>query len=103
MIMSVSTITNISAVQARNSFGELINRAVFGGETFVVERAGKPVVKIEAVRQARQKRDAKERLFAIREEVLKRVEGIDEAELRRAVDQAIAEVRGEQKHNLAKV
>ncbi|GEM_PF-1892887 len=38
--------TKIRAADARNNFAEIIGRAHFGGETFVVEKQGKPVAVI---------------------------------------------------------
>lgn len=39
----------INATQVRESFSEIINRVVYGGEEFVVERQGKPVIRITTV------------------------------------------------------
>jgi len=38
--------TNITATQVRNEFADIINRAVYNNEEFIVEKQGKPVVKI---------------------------------------------------------
>jgi len=39
----------IKATQIRSSFAEIINRVVYGGEEFIVERQGIPVVFITKV------------------------------------------------------
>jgi prevent-host-death family protein len=37
---------NISAMEARKRFGEIMNRVALGGESFTIARAGKPLVRI---------------------------------------------------------
>lgn len=36
----------ISATQAKNQFSEIVNRVLYSGEEFVVQKQGRPVVKI---------------------------------------------------------
>jgi hypothetical protein len=91
--MNSTQYTLISAVKARQNFGEIINRALYGGERFIVERGGKEAIKIEAVNAVQDKQTAKDRFFAVREEVLERVSDVDEATLLQAVDEAIDAVR----------
>jgi len=38
--------SHISATNASRGFADVLNRVEYGGETFVVERAGKPICKI---------------------------------------------------------
>ena len=40
--MSIS----INAVEARRSFGELLNRVMYGHEEIIINRAGKPIAKL---------------------------------------------------------
>jgi prevent-host-death family protein len=40
---------SISAMEARKRFGEIMNRVALRGESFTIERAGKPLVKIVPV------------------------------------------------------
>lgn len=42
--------TTISAVEARKQFGQVLNRAHYGGESFIIRRAGKMMVRITPVR-----------------------------------------------------
>jgi len=41
--------TTISAVEARKQFGQVLNRAHYGGESFLIRRAGKVMVRITPV------------------------------------------------------
>lgn len=42
---------NISAMEARKRFGEIMNLVALRGESFTIERAGKPLVRIVPVNQ----------------------------------------------------
>lgn len=42
---------HITATEAARNFSNLINRAKYGGEEFVVERNGEPMVEIRAARR----------------------------------------------------
>jgi prevent-host-death family protein len=39
---------SINAVEARRSFGELLNRVLYGREEIIINRAGKPIAKLVA-------------------------------------------------------
>lgn len=41
----------INATQVRNQFTEIINRILYKGEEFIVEKKGKPVAKIIAIQE----------------------------------------------------
>lgn len=41
--------TTISAVEARKQFGQMLNRAYYGGESFLIRRAGKVMVLIAPI------------------------------------------------------
>ena len=47
--MEVAIMTKISSAEARNEFAEVINRASFGKERFVLTRRGKELVAIVPV------------------------------------------------------
>ena len=40
----------LTAMEARKNFGEIMDRAVYKGERFIVERSGKPAVMILSVK-----------------------------------------------------
>lgn len=43
----------ITATQVRNEFADIINRAVYNNEEFIVKKQGKPVVKIMRISESR--------------------------------------------------
>lgn len=45
--------TRISATAAARSFSELMNRVHYRGESFIVERSGKPICEIRPARPAK--------------------------------------------------
>jgi len=47
--MDTAKVKTISAMKARRSFGEIMNRVALRGDTYVIERAGKPLVRIVPV------------------------------------------------------
>ncbi len=89
--------TTISAMKARRNFGEIINRALYGGETFLVERGGEPVVKIEAINpKARTQRGSQE-FWKLVEQVRAQTTTYPEQQVREDIEQAIEEVRTEER------
>lgn len=75
--------TRISATEAKNRFGEIIKRAAYGGERFIVESHGKALVDIvvhqeEAAEPAYTPHDddVLERLRVLREEGAKYGRGV---------------------------
>jgi prevent-host-death family protein len=80
----------IAAYEARRKFGQLIEEAFYRKDNFVVERSGRPmavIVPIDAY--ARWKRLAKERVFAMLEEVWRRTENVPGEVLEAEIDQAL--------------
>ena len=45
--------TRISATKAARNFSEILNRVAYKGETFVVERSGRPVCEIAPAKEKR--------------------------------------------------
>lgn len=80
----------IPAFEARRKFGQLIEEAFYRKDSFVVERSGRPmavIVPIDAYE--RWKRLAKERVFAMLEEVWQRTQNVSEEVLEQEIAQAL--------------
>ena len=45
--------TRVSATEAARKFSDILNRVAYKGETFVVERSGRPVCEISPARAAK--------------------------------------------------
>jgi prevent-host-death family protein len=90
----MSTVINVT--QARDNLAEILGRVRFGEEIVTIEKKGKPYAVIMSPEQyeAYQKA-AKERLFAIIEEIQARNANRSEEEVMRDVTKAVEEVRQE--------
>ena len=91
----------ITAVQARKQFGQLLDKAYYRRESFVVARAGEPRAVIvplpEYADMQRRKQEAKERFFAMTDELRTRFAKEDPKKVQQAIDEAIRAVRLENK------
>jgi antitoxin (DNA-binding transcriptional repressor) of toxin-antitoxin stability system len=87
----------ISALQARKQLGELLNRAYYGGERFIITRDQLPMVKIEPVYSTLEAEAAREQFFAMADEMRANAaqSGLSDAELSALIDEAVAEVQSE--------
>jgi prevent-host-death family protein len=84
----------IAAYEARRKFGQLIEEAFYRNDSFVVERSGRPMAVIVPVdAYERWKRLAKERVFAMLEEVWQRTQNVPEQVLEQEIAQALQALR----------
>ena len=87
----------ISAVKARQQFGELLDKADYRGESFVIKRAGKLKAAIVPIREYQQmkqsKAKAKKRFFAMTDTVLKRTSKYPPKQVQAAIDEAVKATR----------
>lgn len=81
----------ITAGEARQSLGELMNRAYYGGERFVVQRAGTPMIRIERVEE--DAISARKQLREMNQELADAFENVSEGEGNQLINEAIAAVR----------
>ena len=90
-------LTTISAMALRREPGRVLDRAEFGNETFVVERAGRPKAAIVPLRELEElrriKREARERFFAMTDDLRQRFAQLDDAEVEQLVEETIQDVR----------
>lgn len=89
----------ISAMDLRKEAGRLLDLVELRGETFVVERSGRPkaaLVPIQELEQMnRMKAEAKERLFEMMDELHERTAHIPPEIFEKEIEEAIAAVRRE--------
>ena len=57
----------LSATEARNNFFEMLNSVIYKGEEFIVEKDGKPAVKVSSAVLARDPKEIEETLRKVRE------------------------------------
>jgi prevent-host-death family protein len=86
----------IAAYEARRKFGQLIEEAFYRNDSFVIERSGRPMAVIVPVdAYERWKRLAKERTFAMLEEVWQRTQNVPDEVLEQEIAQALQTLRQE--------
>ncbi len=92
----------IAAQEARRRFGELLDKAFYRRESFVVERAGEPKAVIVPVADyidyQRRKQVAKKNFWAMTQELYKAFENKDPDEIEREIEVGIAEIRAKRRH-----
>lgn len=90
-------------MELRNQPGTVLDRVFYRNESFVVEKAGEPRAAIVPVREyermQKRRREARERVFAMMDEMRKRVasSGKSAEEVQQIIDEAIEEVRNEKR------
>lgn len=92
----------VSAMQARQRLGELLEGVYYRGDEVVIERAGKTMgVVIPAGRYAAMER-TRERMWELIEKAQARNRDVPIEEIERDIDEAIREVRAEARKQKSK-
>jgi antitoxin (DNA-binding transcriptional repressor) of toxin-antitoxin stability system len=96
-----SPVTILTAGQVRQQLGEIINRAYYTGETFIVQRAGQPMIKIVAAVDPASQQAARDRFWTMTEQIRAHVaqSGLSADEVQAVIDETIAEVRAEKSNS----
>lgn len=87
----------LSAVEARQRFGEVLEGVFYRGDEVVIERAGKPMAVVVPLRRYESMERSRERLFELIERNWERNKNVPYEEIQRDVDEAIREVRAQRK------
>jgi len=85
----------ISAMKARQNLGQLLNEVSLRGDSYIIERAGKPLaalVDLERFQQLQEDREAA--LQAVRN-IWKKMQGADAQEIQGALEEASRGARDE--------
>ena len=86
----------IGAWEARRKFGQIIEEAFYKKDSFVVERAGRPMAVIVPVEDYHKwQRLAKERIFIMLDEVWQRTQNVPNEALEADIEQALQILRQE--------
>ncbi len=91
----MGVLKKISAMKARQNLGQLLNEVSIRGDSYIIERAGKPLaalVDMERFRQLQEDQDAA--LQAIRN-IWQKMTGADAQEIRGAIEEASRTARDE--------
>jgi prevent-host-death family protein len=94
---TILTTKTIAAQEARRRFGELLDKADYRRESFLIERAGQAKAAIVPISEynemQRMKQEAKKRLFARIDKVQKRLANRDPQKIEAVIQEAIEATR----------
>lgn len=86
----------ISAMKARQNLGQLLNEVSIRGDSYIIERAGKPLaalVDMERFQQLQEDRDSA--LQAVRK-IWQKMQAADAQEIQEAIKEAVGSARNEE-------
>ncbi len=86
-------IKHIGSREARSQFADLLGQVRYGNQSVVIERAGKPMAALVPLEVVEQYVAARERFFAVVDELRQNLPDVSEAEVEADVAEAIAAVR----------
>lgn len=98
---TIAGTASISAMDFRKQPGQFLDRVSYRNESFVIERAGEPKAVLVPVRDyqemKRSKQAAKDRFYAMTQDLRKAFKNVDPKEVEREIEKAIDEVRAAKK------
>ena len=83
----------ISAVKARQNFGQIMDQVAIRGDDFIIERSGRPMAVMIPMDRYYQILQAQKKASASLEEVWGKMKGADQKEVAQAIGEAISSVR----------
>jgi len=92
----------MSAVQARQHFGEVLEGVYYRGDEVVIERAGKVMAVVVPADRYRSMERSRERLFELIEKAQARNREVPYAVVEKEVDKAVREVRAKRRSPAAR-
>lgn len=84
---------HVGAREARAQFADLLGQVHYGNATVIIERAGRPMAALVPLEVVEQYLAARERFFAVVDEIRRKAPEVPQAEVETDVAEAIAAVR----------
>ena len=88
-------IKEISAMELRQKFGELLDGVYYKGDWLIVKRANKPMAAIVPIEAYEQMLKQREKAFSVLDRIWAKAPAVSEEEAQADIERAIAEVRAE--------
>jgi prevent-host-death family protein len=88
----------LGARAARTQFADLLGQVHYGHETVIIERAGKPMAALVPLEVVEQYVAARERFFAVVDEIQRGMPDVPQAEVEADVAEAVAAARAAQRN-----
>ena len=89
----MEVVRKLTAMKARQSFGQVLEQVFYKGDQYVVERAGKPMAALVPLKFLEKYQESRERLSGLVKKAQARNRRISTAVLEREVTEAIRAVR----------
>lgn len=87
----------LSAVEARKHLGEILEGVFYRGDEVIIERAGKPMAVVVPARMYEAMQERRKRFWELIDRAQERNKDVPDEVLDAEIEQAIEEVRAEQK------
>lgn len=84
----------ISAMKARQNFGQVMNEAALRGDDFIVERAGKPMVAIVSMDKYEIMQRNREELRDVVRDIRDKMRSEDPDRVEELISEAVSAIRG---------
>jgi prevent-host-death family protein len=89
----MTMVKRLSALQARQNLGQIMNEVSIKGDDYIIERAGKPLVAIVSMEKYRMIQEERENALAALNEVWDKMRGEDPNKIERAIEEAVKAAR----------
>ena len=87
-------VKKVTAMKARQSFGQVLEEVYYKGDQFVIERAGRPMAAVVPVWFVNEYQESRKRLFGTIDRIQKRNKGVRPETVERDAAEAVRAVRG---------
>ena len=82
-------VKKVTAMKARQSFGQVLEEVYYKGDLFVIERAGRPMAAVVPVWFVQEYQESKRRVFETIDRIQKRNKGVRPGAVERDVAEAV--------------
>jgi len=83
----------ISAMKARQNLGQLLNEVSIRGDSYIIERAGKPLAALVDMDRFRQMQEDQSAALEALKKVWEKMAGADPGEIQEAIEEAVRSTR----------
>jgi prevent-host-death family protein len=83
----------VSAIKARQNLGQLLNEVSIKGDSFIIERAGKPLAALIDLESLQKIQEDREEALASLRHIWAKMEGANANDVSRAIEKGIQETR----------
>jgi prevent-host-death family protein len=86
----------ISAMKARQNLGQLLNEVSIRGDSYIIERAGKPLAALVDMERFQQLQEAREAALQAVRNIWQKMQAADDREVQEAIEEAVGSARNKE-------